>query len=101
MPRKKTDPEITITPLPGRGLDMMEMLEGMAGDLAMESGEAMMAAVEFEKALLNIAHTLAGQAVRVDELAQEDERVKAAERQIKLLGKLYGQLQVITQPPGR
>ena len=51
MPRKKVDPETTITPLPGRGLDMMEMLEGMAGDLAMESGEAMMAAVEFEKAL--------------------------------------------------
>ena len=101
MPRKKADPEITITPLPGRGLDMMEMLEGMAGDLAMESGEAMMAAVEFEKALLNIAHTLAGQAIRVDELAQEDERVKAAERQVKLLEKLYGQLQVITQPPGR
>jgi hypothetical protein len=26
---------------------MMEMLEGMVGDLAMESGEAMMAAVEY------------------------------------------------------
>ncbi len=80
---------------------MMEMLESMASDLAMESGEAMMAAVEFEKALLNIAQMLAGQAIRVEELAQEDERIKAAERQVKLLGKLYGQLQSITQPAGR
>lgn len=101
MPRKKPGPELAITPLPGRGVDMMEILEGMASDLAMESGEAMMAAVEFEKALLNIAQMLAGQAIRVEELAQEDERIKAAERQVKLLGKLYGQLQSITQPAGR
>ena len=101
MPRKKADPEVTITPLPSRGLDMMEILEGMVGDLAMDSGEAMMAAVEFEKALLNIANTLAGQAIRVEEHVQEDERVKAAERQIKLRGKLYGQLQVITQSAER
>ena len=80
---------------------MMEILEGMASDLDMESGEAMMAAVEFEKALLNIAQMLAGQAIRVEELAQEDERIKAAERQVKLLGKLYGQLQSITHPAGR
>ncbi|QLG13501.1 hypothetical protein HLB42_21390 (plasmid) [Deinococcus sp. D7000] len=79
----------------------MDMLEGMAGDLAMESGEAMLAAMEFEKALLGIAKTLAGQAIRMEELEQEDERIKAAERQVKLLGKLYEQLQTVTQPAGR
>lgn len=101
MPRKKVSPELQVSALPIQGMDMMEMLEDMAGDLAMESREAMVAAIEFEKALLSIAQTLAGQAIRIEELEQEDERIKAAERQVKLLGKLYGQLQVVTQPAGR
>lgn len=101
MPRKKVSPELQVSALPIQGMDMMEMLEDMAGDLVIESREAMVAAIEFEKALLSIAQTLAGQAIRIEELEQEDERIKAAERQVKLLGKLYGQLQVVTQPAGR
>jgi hypothetical protein len=101
MPRKKINAELQVSAVPVQGMDMMDMLEDMAGDLAMESREAMVAAIEFEKALLNIAQTLAEQAIRIGALDQEDERIKAAERQVKLLGKLYGQLQAVTQPAGR
>lgn len=80
---------------------MVERLEGMAGDLAMESTEALLAATESEKALLGIAQTRAQQAMRIEDLEQEDDRIRAAKRQVKLLGQLYGQHQALTQPTGR
>lgn len=92
---------MSVSALPLEGPDVMEVLEGIASDMAMDSVEAMSAAMDFEKALLTIAHTLAGQAIRIGDLEHEAERVKAAERQVKLLGKLYTQLQQITQGAGR
>lgn len=101
MPRQKVSPALSVSALPLEGPDVMEVLEGIASDMAMDSVEAMSAAMDFEKALLTIAHTLAEQAIRIGDLEHEAERVKAAERQVKLLGKLYTQLQQITQGAGR
>jgi hypothetical protein len=44
-----------------------------------------------------IAHTIAAQTIRVTEPDREAKRVKAAERQVKLVGRLYTQLQAVTQ----
>ena len=41
----------------------MDALGGMAEDLAMDTTEAMLVAMDFEKALLNIAQFIAVQAV--------------------------------------
>lgn len=101
MPRQKVSPALSFSALPLESPDVMEVFEGMASDIAMDSVEAMSAAMDFEKALLTIAHTLAEQAIRMGDLEHEAERVKAAERQVKLLGKLYTQLQQITQVAGR
>ena len=80
---------------------MLDALGGMAEDLAMDTTEAMLAAMDFEKALLNIAQSIAAQAIRVGESEQEAERIKAAERQVKLIGTLFKQLEVATQAPPR
>ena len=101
MPRQKVSPALSVSALPLEGPDVMEVLEGIASDMAMDSVEAMSAAMDFEKALLTIAHTLAGQAIGIGDLEHEPERVKTAERQVKLLGKLYTQLQQITQVAAR
>ncbi|GGI66849.1 hypothetical protein [Deinococcus humi] len=101
MPRQKVSPTLSVSAVPLEGPDMMDVLEGMASEMAMDSIEAMSAAMEFERALLTIAQTLAGQAIRISDLEYEAERVKAAERQVKLLGKLYTQLQQLTQAAGR
>jgi hypothetical protein len=73
-------------------------MESMAQDMAMDSTEAIGAAIDFEKALLHLAHTIAAQAIRVDEAETEAERVGAAQRQVKLIGQLFDDLQNLTQP---
>ncbi len=75
----------------------MELLDDMAQDYAANNVQAVQAAIDFEKALLSVAHSSAVQAIPI-EGQTEAERVKAAERQTKLLGRLFQTLQNLTQP---
>ena len=79
----------------------MDAIESMATDMAMDSTEAMSASIDFEKSLLHLAHTIASQAIRISESDTETERVKAAERQVKLTGTLYKEFQQLTDPQER
>ncbi|PYE50992.1 hypothetical protein [Deinococcus yavapaiensis] len=101
MPRKKTATDPTPQLLPPGNFDLMDIAESMAQDMAMDSKEAIGAAIDFEKSLLHPAHTIASQAIRVDEPDTEAERVGAAQRQVKLLSQLFLELQHLTEPQGR
>ena len=97
MPRKKATPDEQPNQLlPPEQFDLMDVVENMAQDLAMDSSQAMQAAMEFERTLLGLAHALASEAIRVGEADTEAERVKAAERQVKLIGRLYFDLLKVT-----
>ena len=99
MPRKKAAPDQQPDQLLApQQSDLMDVVENMAQDLAMDSTQAMQAAMEFERTLLTLAHTIAAQAIRVDEGDTEAERVKAAQRQVKLIGQPFDDFQNLTQP---
>lgn len=51
MPHQKVSLALTVSALPLEGPDVMAVLEGIASDMAMDSVEAMSAALDFEKAL--------------------------------------------------
>ncbi|GHF78406.1 MULTISPECIES: hypothetical protein [Deinococcus] len=92
MARKKGEfaPQI----LPVEGAELMDMLQQMnVGYDDLDSVQAMSAAVEFEKSLLQIAHTMAQQAIPITTPETEADRVKAAGRQTDLLLKLFDKLQ--------
>ncbi|SMB81421.1 hypothetical protein [Deinococcus hopiensis] len=95
MPRKKTTPDPEV--LAPQQFSLMDALDSMAQDMAVEVPEAMLAAMEFEKHLLDLAHTIAREAIRVGEPETEAERVAAAERQVRFLGKLFRELHQVTQ----
>ncbi|WP_308430891.1 hypothetical protein, partial [Deinococcus metalli] len=88
------------TRLPIQSVEFMEMLDGMAQEYAADSVQAVQAAIDFEKALLSVAQSSAVQAIPIDGQS-EAERVEAAERQIKLIGRLFQELQGLTQPAER
>ncbi len=98
MARKKTPTEAPPEVLPPMSVTSIEDLSDLLEDMAVDSTEAMIAAMHFERVLLKVAHDVAGQAIRVGEPETEAERIKAAERQVRLIGKLYAQLQAVTQP---
>lgn len=58
------------------------------------------AAIDFEKALPCVVHSSAVQAIPIDGQS-EAELIQAAERQIKLIGRLFRKLQHLTQPSPR
>ena len=91
MPRKKGTPtELTTIPL--GDLDATDLLEDLMESYAALCVEAMTSVIAFETALLNVAQTMAGQAIVITEHTTEADRVKAAERQTKLLVRLFDQL---------
>jgi hypothetical protein len=67
---------------------LADVFEEVVGD----APEAVLAAMEMERALLGIARDLAGSAVRIADLEQEADRVAAAHRQAQLVVALYREL---------
>ncbi len=91
MPRKKGTPnELTTIPLDGP--DAAELIEDLMESYASQSVDAITSVIAFETALLHVAQTMAGQAIVIAEHTTEADRVKAAERQAKLLVRLFNQL---------
>lgn len=96
MPRKKTTSEGVPDVLPPQGLDLMEALGHLADDMAADSTDAMLLAMDFEKTLVQIAHTISAQAIDPSTFDTEDQRAGAAHRQVELLAALYLKLQDLT-----
>lgn len=98
MPRKKTTPDPEVLPPQRFALvDALEDLDDLEGDITIQGPETVLAVMAFEKHLLDLAHFIAREAIRVGEADNEAERVKAAERQVRLIAKLMGELQQVSQ----
>jgi len=95
MPRKKATP-IGNELLP---IDLFQALQTAQNDVELaefDEAEAVYAAMELSKSLLSMAHELAGQAIQISSFPSEADRIAAAQRQVKLMGELFEQLQAVT-----
>lgn len=93
MARKKQDPVSSLPVLPA---ELLDAFEGAVGD----APEAVLAAMELERALLGMAGDIAGLAIPVSDLGTERERVEAAHHRVRLVSELYRELGDAVRPNG-
>ncbi len=75
----------------------LEMLQAMS-EMDIDPGAMFNNVLELESQLIEIAHSIAGDAINIHGFDSEQERVSAAHRQVELLGKLYQELRTVTNP---
>lgn len=73
--------------LPVLPAELLDAFEDAVGD----APEAMIAAMELERALLGMAGDLAGLAIPIADLGTGSERVEAALRRARLIGEIYSE----------
>jgi hypothetical protein len=87
--KPRQEPDLEIMPL--------DMLQAMS-EMNMDPDAMFNNVMEMESQLIEIAHSIVGDAINIHGFDSEQERVSAAHRQVELLGKLYQELRAVTNP---